>query len=183
MIRQNLKKSARRTIEAVFSCHLSRIFGGPSMQWNWDAISAISSVVGGVGVIISVVFLVYEVRRNAQAIEGATVQALMSLEREVFAMLASHAELFTRGRRNRSDLSEEDQFRFDMVVKSEMSLVYSAFVQFEQNLIDQEVWDAYLSAARAHIEHPGFAESWESFKFGYPKSFRDMMDTSAKSLS
>ncbi|MES2335896.1 MAG: hypothetical protein V4551_14620 [Pseudomonadota bacterium] len=49
------------------------------MTWNWDAISAISSVLGGLGVVISVIFPVYEVRRNAQAIEGATVQNLMSL--------------------------------------------------------------------------------------------------------
>ncbi len=148
--------------------------------WNWDAISAVSSALGGLGVIVSVIFLVYEVRRNAQAIEGATVQSLMSLERDVFAMLADNAGLFIRGRRDRSSLSEEDMFRFDKIVGSYMSLAYSGFVQFQERLIDDETWEAYENAIRANLMHPGFGASWDMAKTGYPKSFRELIDTSAK---
>ncbi len=147
------------------------------MNWNWEAISALSSALGGLGVVISVGFLVYEVRRNAQAIEGATVQALMSLEREVFSMLVEHAGLYTRGRKDRASLSEEDQYRFDNVAMSFMSLVYSGYVQFEQHLISDEVWDAYRGGCQAHLMHPGFVESWEGFKSGYPASFRIIIDS------
>ena len=149
-------------------------------DWNWGAISAISSALGGLGVIISVFFLVYEVRRNAQAIEGATVQGLMSLERDVFTVLADNADLFTQGRRDRPGLSETDMFRFDKITGSYMSLVYSAFVQFQEDLIDDETWDAYVNAVRAHKEHPGFAASWDVSKAGYPKSFRDLVDRDAR---
>ncbi len=149
-------------------------------NWNWDAISAISSALGGLGVIISVFFLVHEVRRNAQAIEGATVQGLMSLERDVFALLADNAALFTRGRRDRAALSEEDLFRFDKIAGAYMSLVYSAFVQFQERLIDDETWDAYVCAVRAHMVHPGFGASWDASKIGYPKSFRELIDRDAR---
>ena len=147
------------------------------MIWNWEAITAVSSVMGGLGVVISVGFLVYEVRRNAQAIEGATVQALMSLERDVFATLADNAGLFIRGRMDRAGLSEEDQYRFDKIASTYMSLVYSGYVQFQQGLIDDEVWEAYLKACRTHLAHPGFAQSWQAFSSGYPKSFRNLIDT------
>lgn len=146
------------------------------MDWNWDAISAISSVVGGFGVILSVVFLVYEVRRNAQAIEGATVQSLMSLEREVFGMFAANADLCISGHQNRSGLSAAEQFRYDRVVACYMSLVYSASTQFDGKLIDRDCWEAYLNAAGGHLANRGFRESWESFKHGYPKSFRQVVD-------
>jgi hypothetical protein len=149
-------------------------------EWNWDAISAFSSALGGLGVIISVAFLVYEVRRNAQAIEGATVQSLMSLERDVFATLADNADLFLRGRRDRSALTEEDMFRFDRVFASYMSLAYSGFVQFQERLIDDETWEAYVNAVRAHMVHPGFCDSWDVSKIGYPKSFRVMVDNRAR---
>jgi hypothetical protein len=150
------------------------------MDWNWDAISAVSSVLGGLGVVISVIFLVYEVRRNAQAIEGATVQGLMSLEHSVFTTLADNAELFARGRRDRLGLSEEEMFRFDRLASSYMSLAYSAYVQHQEQLIDDETWDAYVSACRTYLVHPGFAESWDLFKVGYPKSFRDLIDRTAR---
>jgi hypothetical protein len=150
------------------------------MAWNWEAISAISSVLGGLGVVISVIFLVYEVRRNAQAIEGATVQGLMSLEHSVFTTLADNADLFARGRRDRTALTEEDMFRFDRLASSYMSLAYSAFVQHQENLIDDETWDAYVNAARTYLMHPGFAQSWDVFKVGYPRSFRDLIDSNAR---
>ncbi len=149
-------------------------------DWNWDAISAVSSALGGLGVIISVVFLVYEVRRSAQAIEGATVQSLMSLERDVFAMLVDNAELFIRGRRDRSALSETDMFRFDKISGAYMSLGYSAYVQFQERLIDDETWEAYVSAFRVHLTCPGFGDSWDTMKTGYPKSFRDQIDGIAR---
>lgn len=149
------------------------------MDWNWAAIEAVSSVIGGICVVVSVVFLIYEVRHNANAIEGATVQSLMSLEREVFAMLAAHADLFTRGCKDRSALSDEDRFRFDRVVSAEMSLVYSGYVQFNQRLMEEEVWEAYLNSVRRYTVNPGFVESWNSFKSGYPRSFRDLIDGSA----
>ena len=42
----------------------------------WDAITGLASIVGVVGGLVSVTFLILEIRRNAQAIEGATVQSL-----------------------------------------------------------------------------------------------------------
>lgn len=58
-----------------------------------------------------------------------------------------------------------------------MTLSYSAFIQHQENLIDDETWDAYVNAVGIHLAHPGFAESWNDFKGGYPKSFRKLIDT------
>lgn len=151
------------------------------MAWNWDAIAAISSALGGLGVVISVIFLVYEVRRSAQAIEGATVQNLMSLEHSVFSAMADNAEVFIRGRSNRAALTEAEMMRFDRLASSYMSLVYSAYVQHQENLIDAETWEAYVNANRIYMVHPGFLESWDAFKIGYPASFRELIDNTARS--
>ena len=73
-------------------------FGIPTVtEIDWAAVEAIAAVAGVIGVVISIVFLIYEVRHNARAIEGSTVQSLMSLEREVFSLLAENAELMTKG--------------------------------------------------------------------------------------
>lgn len=141
------------------------------MNWDWTAIEAISSVIGVVGVVLSVIFLAYEVRHNAKAIEGATVQSLMSLEREVFTLLADNAELFITGCKDIASLSESDRFRFDRISSAQMSLIYSAYVQFENELIDEETWVAYVNAAKRYMAHPGFRESWQSYSTGYPASF------------
>jgi len=139
---------------------------------NWELITAVATVIGVLGGIVSVVFLVVEVRHNTHAIEGATVQSLMSLERDVFALLADNAEVFLRGCDAVDTLTREERFRFDRLVGAEMSLVYSGFVQHHEGLMDDEIWEAYLNAAGRYLGLPGFAESWAGLKPAYPETFR-----------
>lgn len=142
---------------------------------NWAAIEGIASVAGAIGVIISIIFLIYEVRHNARAIEGATVQSLMSLEREVFGLLAENAELMTTGGAESASLSEAQLYQYERGVATYMSLVYSAYIQHKRELVEDEVWDAYLNALERHMQEPGFAEAWLRISVGYPKSFQDLI--------
>lgn len=142
---------------------------------DWAAIEAIAAVAGVIGVIISIVFLIYEVRHNARAIEGATVQSLMSLEHEVFGTLAENADLMTRGGRDCDSFTEAEGYRYERAVGTYMSLIYSAFIQHERNLVEDEVWEAYANALGRHITAPGFATAWERIKTGYPASFQKVV--------
>ena len=146
------------------------------MSWQWDQITALSSVVGVVGGLISVYFLVLEVRRNARAIEGATVQSLMTFEKDVYQSLSINAGIYLRGCEDISKLSAEEKFRFERLVGAQMSLFYSAFVQHGQELIDDEVWEAYADELRGFLRAKGFLIAWTSMETGFPKSFRDMVN-------
>lgn len=140
---------------------------------DWTAVEAIAAVAGVIGVVISIVFLIYEVRHNARAIEGSTIQSLMSLEREVFSLLAENADLMTKGGWQFETLSDVERYRYERSVGSYMSLIYSAFIQHERDLVDNEVWEAYMGALARHLNAPGFASTWEQIKVGYPTSFRE----------
>jgi len=142
---------------------------------NWAAIEGIASVAGAVGVVISIIFLIYEVRHNARAIEGATVQSLMSLEREVFGLLAENAELMSKGGADPASLTEVQLYQYERGVGTYMSLVYSAYIQHRRGLVEHEVWDAYLNALERHMQATGFAQAWLRIDVGYPKSFQDLI--------
>lgn len=138
----------------------------------WDAITGLASIVGVVGGLVSVTFLILEIRRNAQAIEGATVQSLMAFEQAVFALLIENAGVFLAGGEDRDGLSPEDRLKFDKLVQAYMSLYYSAFKQFGQGLIDNDVWTAYHNAIKDKMRKPGFAASWHEVKDSYPAPFQ-----------
>lgn len=142
---------------------------------NWEVIGAVSTVLGVIGGLVSVVFLILEVRRNAQAIEGATVQSLMNFEQAVFALLIDNAAVFLQGSADRDSLAPDARFKFDKLVQAYMSLYYSAFKQHEQALIDPEVWDAYLRALKEKLARPGFAASWQDVHASYPESFQNLL--------
>lgn len=141
------------------------------MTWDWPQIANIASVLGVIGGLISLIFVIFGLRRNARATEGATVQALMSLEKDVYALLLAHAPTFRQGCADRAKLAPDDLFRFDRLVNAQMSLFYSAFEQHRQNLIDAEVWQAYENAMREDLSGPGFLASWTAMANNYPKSF------------
>lgn len=144
---------------------------------NWDVIGAVSTVLGVLGGFVSVYFLIHEVRRNALAIEGATVHSLMNFEQAVYSELIANAALFVKGSQDRDSLAPDARFKFDMVVQSYMSLHYSAFKQHEQGLIDAEVWQAYVNAMSNKLMKPGFAASWAAMQAHYPQTFQSFIAT------
>jgi hypothetical protein len=144
---------------------------------NWDVIGAVATVLGVMGGFVSVYFLIHEVRRNALAIEGATVQSLMNFEQSVYGLMVENAAVFQQGSQDRASLTPEAAFKFDMVVQSYMSLHYSAFKQHEQGLIDAEVWQAYANAMANKLAKPGFAASWATMQANYPQSFQRFIAT------
>lgn len=145
------------------------------MAWSWEQITAVATVLGVIGGLISVGFVVYEVRRNADAIEGATVQGLMSLEVQVFAILAEHADVYERGAADLTSLASGEQFLFDRLVACKLSLLNSAFVQYEQQLIDEDVWLAYVRAFQEDVGAPGYLAAWQAIESRYPKGFRESL--------
>lgn len=142
------------------------------MTLDWNQITALSSLAGVIGGLVSVIFLIHEVRHNAHAIEGATVQSLMSLEADVFALIGNNADLCLRGNENPAQLSPAERLKYDRIVASQMSLYYSAYVQLQQGLMDEEVWDAYFNAVQGSMVQPGFLQSWQTMQTRYPVSFR-----------
>ena len=104
----------------------------------------------------------------------------MSFEKDVFALVANNAGLYLKGSAGLAKLSAAEKLTYERIVGVQMSLTYSAYVQFQQQLIDDEVWDAYFNALNEYMKAPGFHESWKSFENHYPKSFRDMVKVDRK---
>jgi len=138
---------------------------------NWNAIDAISSAIGAAGVIVTIVYLAYQIRHNTQSIEGQTEQALMTLEKEVYSMIVEYASVYRRGTSDMSDLDADEALQFEFIVAAEMSLVYSAFVQHRRKLISDEVWIAYVNGVQVQLENQGYNQAWANLRNGYPRNF------------
>jgi hypothetical protein len=145
------------------------------MAWSWEQITAIATVLGVLGGLISLGFVVYQIRRNANAIEGATVQSLMSLEVQVFAVLAENADIYQRGSADLASLTPAERYRFNRLVACRMSLLNTAFVQFEQQLISEDVWQAYVRGFQQDIQQPGFLATWQAILVRYPEGFTNSL--------
>jgi len=143
---------------------------------DWSAIEAISSAIGAVGVIVTVAYLAYQIRQNTKSIEGATEQSLMAFEKDTYVMIADNASVFRRGSEDIDALNPDEVVQFTNIVLAEMSLLYSAFVQYERKLISEDVWKAYEHGTVERFRSPGYAAVWAREKFDYPTGFRGAME-------
>ncbi|MEH6586174.1 MAG: hypothetical protein V7720_06430 [Halioglobus sp.] len=143
---------------------------------SWEAIEAISSAISAVGVIATLIYLAYQIRQNTHSLQGATEQSLMTLEKDTYSLIADNAELMIRASSDYLALSPEDALRFNSIVGAEMSLVYSAHVQYRRKLLSSEGWEAYERSTMEQFKELGFLSAWQSIKSGYPESFTNVVD-------
>ena len=147
---------------------------------NWDAIAAIAEGLGAIGVIATVIYLAIQIRQNTNSIQGSTQQGLMSQEITVFALLAEYSNVFRRGCENIEDLDADESATFEFLVAAVLSQYYSAFVQYQRNLITESVWTAYLADWLNYNEKPGFRLAWSKLRSVYPIEFCQCLDDAEK---
>jgi hypothetical protein len=153
------------------------------MELNWDAIGAIAEALGVMGVIITVVYVGIQIRHNSRAVQGATEQSLMTQEMALYALIAEHPSIYRRGGESTDLLDADEYVVFENLVAATMSQLYSAFVQFQRDLIPPSVWGAYISDWPDYIVQAGFRHTWSRMKHGYPEEFRQCLDEMTSELS
>ena len=143
---------------------------------NWEAIGAIGEGLGAVAVIATVIYVALQIRKNSEAVQGSTEQALMSQEMALYTLLAEHASVYRRGQENMDSLDVDERIVFDQLVSAAMSQLYSAFVQYERGLIPQSVWAAYCAEWPERLNQVGFQCAWREAQKFYPVEFRQALD-------
>src|SRR5438034_10915131 len=82
---------------------------------NWDAISAISQLIGSIAVVFSVLYLAVQVHRSTRVAKVAAQDAAAAAVREVtgtFMENADMARIWRAGLENLDSLPAEEQARF-----------------------------------------------------------------------
>ncbi len=132
-------------------------------------------LVGAIGVVVTLAYLVVQIRHNTRATRAASHHAItdsLNLGNIAQAQDAELARIFMLGCENRSSLSAVERQRFDMLLLSYFhvldSLFYSANVGTgELGLLRaEEPGLAYL------IGRSGVGEWWEQNPYGLSATFR-----------
>ncbi len=107
----------------------------------------------------------------------------MSQEMTVYALLAQYANVFRRGCASIEDLDADEAAVFEYLVSAVSSQSYSAFVQYQRNLISESVWAAYLADWMNFIENSGFRSAWSKIRSVYPIEFCQCLDDAEKNTN
>lgn len=141
---------------------------------NWDAIGALSDLLGAVAVIVSVLYLAAQVRLGTADVRANIINALHSKEVDVSAMVATSTVLATAVDKAHTGgvLTDEERAAYTM-------FLYSAWVNFQAQFHEHErlgMESEHREAARIRLagmfESPLSKAVWERLKNRYTPQFQ-----------
>ena len=130
---------------------------------NWDAIGALGEVIGALAVVISLLYLSFQIRHAAKTAEDAAF-------RDVFASVGDHigrmidAEnrpTLLKGLADYRSLSPEEKFTFDGIFTILLTMVESSVIANAAELMKDETLDnwRYYMGTR-FFAYPGARDWW-----------------------
>jgi hypothetical protein len=150
------------------------------MEINWDAISAISQLVGSVAVVLSVLYLALQVHQSTRVAKLATQDAAAAALRDVTKPLMENAELeriWRVGVENISDLSTEERARFFHATYQFLKAFETIHFHYVYGLMDRQLWEGWHGLLRHYIAAPGIAQYWKLRPEVFSERFRKFVDS------
>jgi hypothetical protein len=147
--------------------------------------AAVAELVGTIGVIISLVFLVVSINKSTAEAAADSTQAFYDSVQRIemaVAMDAGWSAIVLEGRKQDARLSELEQFRYDLYVVGVLDNWDGLQTRFEDGLMDEidlNDWDQYFANwARRHVS----ASTWDRIKWQYTQGIVPKLETAIAPL-
>jgi hypothetical protein len=127
---------------------------------NWDAISAVSQLIGSVAVVLSVLYLAVQLRSSTRVAPVAAMDAAAAALRDVTKPLMENAELarlWRTGLENLDTLSPDDQARFFHTAHQFLKAMETIHYHYVYGLLDTQLWAGWRELLHHYVNCPGLA--------------------------
>ncbi len=141
---------------------------------------AIGELVGGVAVVVTLIYLAFQIRQNTRAIRLSTSHAVAEDFRNMFGIVAEQtesAEAIFKGTMDPSSISGVEKARYWSFNHYFLYAFQNAYVQLTEGALDSRHW---LGMKRMMIDYtsvPGFREYWPTRKHWFSEEFQHFMDS------
>ena len=137
-----------------------------------------TAVVGVIGIVISLIYVGYELRQNTIATRAQGHQELVAITISGIDLQLSDqtlASVVDRGNADISSLSEAERSRFSLYIFRVLNMWELAYYQYRDGALNFEVWESWNSWECERVKLPGVREVWRSAELGagWGKSFRE----------
>jgi hypothetical protein len=114
------------------------------MSINWSAVSAICELVGAVTVIVSLLYVAFQLRQSTKAIVANSRQGLLDCEMTLLGDYITHAiDPHLIG--DEIKLKPEDERRFIWIVIKALRIREAAWHQYRLGTLDEDSWNSYMA--------------------------------------
>ena len=147
---------------------------------NWEAISAVSEAFGVIAIVISLVFVGFQIRQNVKATRAASMDNIMEKWGEFYLRLSENdnfAAVIWNGVQDAKALVGVDRWRLSMALTSFFYFWNNAYYQWMTGAYDSRAWYAQTKFMTNLRSQPGARAVWDERKGMLPEDFQMYVKT------
>jgi hypothetical protein len=139
---------------------------------------AVGELVGGLAVVVSLVYVGLQIRQSTNASRAATAQAFAKQYSDLNQMIADPelGEIFIRGLQGLGTLSLGEQASFMAIISSISRTIESFYFQKDKGELDARLFEGWLLQYLDLHANPGVAEFWRMRSHQYSTDFVEYLD-------
>ncbi len=130
--------------------------------------AAIAEIISAIAVVISLLYVGYEVRQNTAAVKSTAYQSIHDAEELFWQSISADTDLsalWDAGMIGGLEALEPAQrSQYTITVRRLIYLYQNVHYQRRKGVVDDELWSAWLASLDEHLEMRGFAEVLQDTK-------------------
>jgi hypothetical protein len=152
---------------------------------NLESLGNLGDFLGGIAVIATLIYIALQVRQNTVQIaqnsawlRGQTCRSDQNAHVAATQLVASDASLATIYRKGFSDpdtLTEDEWTRLTFYYGLMFGNYQNSLYQYEQGLLDEELWPNLVAIMTRILQSPGGARYWQQSGFVHSAGFREFV--------
>jgi hypothetical protein len=137
---------------------------------NWDAIGAIAEAIGGLGVILTLVYLALQIRGSNRVAKAQSRQSMTEFAMGISRFRTEHADRYAKIYSGEKLSAGDKEFLYwshmQMITYGE-----AYYQQFQLGLMPDAHWEGFSNWIDSYIEGPGFSDFWQSDSSSFSKDY------------
>lgn len=145
---------------------------------DWDVIGATGEILGALGVIVTLGFLVVQISHNTKSSQAATLHSLMSdVSRNMDLLLNPQtSSIWSRGLAAPDSLDSTEYNIFASIFSKNIVHFVDLYYQHRNGLVPQSFMEGYERDMVYLLSFPGAKKAWEEQKPSYGPEFGEFFD-------
>ena len=144
-----------------------------------ETLGNIGDFLGGIGVVITLIYLAGQIRQNTRSIRTSAFQAAQRDIADKLDSLSNDPELiriFFDGNHEFESFSKEDRRRYAIFMMGWLRRYETLLHQTHLGNIDQDQWEGQLSELRTAFKYPGARAWWGQASAGFNRDLREFVE-------
>lgn len=144
-----------------------------------------AEIIGGIAIVVSLIFVGFEVRQSAAAQRGATVLQLKQDWVDLNLMMASNPDLAAvwdhMAKEGFESLDRKERFLLTAHIRGVLHILSNAHYQYRLGTLEQEQWDSLIqdidTMTRPSAQSVPFWAIWSEWEHIFDEPFRELINS------